>query len=127
MISDNIDEIELRLTAMAYRQMVPVSLLHPEARVELDVIGNRAIMLFKGDLVTSESETQRSTFEYTEHLKPWWIPGFLWRRIPTRKATCILETKYASTHPYADIPAFQERLGPIAVKTLKSTWVEHSK
>jgi hypothetical protein len=121
---DNFDEIELRLTQMAYTQMVPVNLLHPEARIDLDVIGNRAIILFRGDLVTSDSRVQRSTFDYTEHLKPWWIPGFIWRRIPTRKATCILETKYASTHPYADIPEFKERLGPVAIKTIKNSWVD---
>lgn len=127
MTSDNLDEVALALTTMAYQQMVPVRLLHPEARVDLDVIGNMAIMTFRGQLVTSDSSTQRSTFEYVERWKPWWLPKFLWNRIPSRKCTEILETKYASTHPYAEIPALEEKLGPVALKVNKNTWVEHSK
>ena len=124
---DNLDEIELGLTAMASQQVVPVSLLHPEARVDLDVIANMAIVTFRGSLVTSDSSTQTSTFTYVERWKPWWMPKFVWDRIPARDCTQILETKYASTHPFADLPGLQEKLGPVALKTIKSSWVDHSK
>lgn len=123
---DDFDGVTLQLTEMASQQIVPVRLLHPDARVDLDVMANMAIITFRGQLVTSDKATQRSTFEYVERWKPWWLPKFLWSRIPSRKNTEILETRYAATHPFADIPGLDERLGPIALKTLKQRWVEHS-
>lgn len=121
------DMIQLDLTQMATAVMVPVALLNPEARVDFDHMMNSALISFRGSLVSSESSTQRATFGYTEHLKPWWIPGFVWKRVPSRNCSQILEVKFSATHPYADIPQLQDRLGPTAVKARRSLWVEHPK
>jgi hypothetical protein len=108
--------IRLELMEIGKQEMMSeVELLRPEWHVAVDYMGRHIVAALTAYVLMEEGgEPVVKRTYYWQKLKPWWLPKFLWRRVPEQQEVAVAVAQPLFTYPKANVKV--PELGPVVLK-----------
>jgi hypothetical protein len=109
------EEVRLELMKVGQRLSMPIGFQREEWQVMVDHMAHQFVASLTGYLLVEEGgkPIERKT-HYWQKIKPWWLPKFLWRRIPEQHEVAVAVARPMWTYPQASIRV--PNLGPVVMK-----------
>jgi hypothetical protein len=121
-IAQNAIERKLDLVPVLARRLLSEERMYGLHGVELNVRTAVEAMFLVAELkaaVLEEAEQAEDTLLVDLPLRPWWIPAFAWRRIPTKRSQFTLTVDRKVRYPHSTVAAQLGR--PVVVREFGRT------
>lgn len=118
---------EMKVLELAFQQFysqarMPAGLRRVEFESYANMMADEIIMQMRAMMLAEDGGPETTdTVAWLSPLRPWWIPKFLWRRIPTKhvRYTLTCQPKYLYPHATVRVPELGQ---PVRFAYMSPPW-----